>query len=129
MLATLRRSQHKFWRGWLTALVGVWLLAALAPCVSAATSTCGAGPCPSLSDSADMAYPPCETAQSVDCQLQSPQPISADFSFNGGAPSILLGLIAPSTLEPLGRSDLAHADSAARAAPPPLSLRPAVLLI
>ena len=129
MLATLRRSQHQFWRGWSTALVGVWLLAALAPCVSAATSTCGAGPCPSLHGSADATYPSCEIAQSVDCQLQSPQPTSADFSFNVVAPSTLLGLIAPSILEPLGRSDLAHADAAARVAPPPLSLRPAVLLI
>lgn len=129
MLSIVRHSQRKFWRGWLTVLAGVWLYAALAPCVSAATSMCGAGPCPALAGDADASSHLCDMAQSIDCQTPDPQPTSLDFTFTGITPSMVLTRTEPAVRATLDRSRMAHADSAARDTPPPLSLRPAVLLI
>lgn len=130
MAFTFQRSRYGFWRGWLAAFTGLLLLAALVPCTAKGHPPCNAGHCALLDAHADMAGPHCDVVSSVDCQLQNPQPVSADSSFAATLPSLtLLVRLAPLVLEPIDRSNLDHADTVARTAPAPLSLRPAVLLL
>lgn len=126
MLASFRQARHKFSRGWLAALAGLWLFAAFAPCIAQASAVCN-GPCPQMHGS-DTGLPTCDATQAFDCQLQDEKLPIVLLPMDDVAPTVRLSLLPPATqlvLVPLGVAP----DVSAAATPPPLSLRPAVLLI
>jgi len=118
-------ARRSFARYLLAAFAGIWLHAAVAPCVLAGTAPqCDHCP-PAQSAPHDL----CAPAMQTDCRLPDLNPVSVDgLSTAHVAAGVLTTL--PATL---GRApDIAaahHAENAIRRAPPPLALRPAVLLI
>lgn len=110
----------------LAAFSGVWLYAAILPCVLAGTMP-QCDRCPPMHSAADADIERCAPATQTDCSLPDLQPVSFDwFATAKIAPPLL------ATLPISGASDIAprrHTENAARRAPPPLALRPAVLLI
>lgn len=117
-----RRSRTRYF---LAAFAGIWLHAAVVPCVLAGT-TPRCDHCPPAQGAPDD---PCAPAMQTDCSLPDLNPVSGDgLSTAHIVPGLLTTL--PATL---GRApDIAaarHAENALRRAPPPLALRPAVLLM
>ena len=109
----------------LAAFAGVWLYAALLPCVLASTAPrCDQCP-PTHNTHGDVE--PCAETQ-TDCSLPDLQPISLDWLAGTKMTTVLLA-----TLPILNNaSDIATqrlAENAVGRAPPPLAQRPAVLLI
>lgn len=109
----------------LAAFAGVWLYAALLPCVLASAAPrcdqCPAAP------SAHGDIEPCAATQ-VDCSLPELQPISFDWLASAKVPAVLLATLPL----PNNAPDIAprrHTQNAVGRAPPPLAQRPAVLLI
>ena len=109
----------------LAAFVGVWLYAALSPCVQAdAMPRCDSCP-PQTTVEIDTCPPTVQT----DCSLPDLKPISVDLLADVKiAPRTiaLLPVITAAAPEVVHRR---HAEDAVRNTPPPLALRPATLLL
>lgn len=117
-----RRSLASYF---LAAFAGIWLHAALLPCVFASTAP-QCDHCPPAQSAPDEL---CAPAMQADCSLPDLTPVSVD-----GLPTAHVAAGVLTTLPAaIGRPpDIAaarHAENAARRALPPLALRPAVLLI
>lgn len=127
MLILARLRRHALARRLIIAFTGVWLYAALSPCLMADDAHCP--DCPPAADTPVEDVHACPPAMEVDCALPDFSPVALDWSADVHAPIAVLAILpaattgAPAT--PLER----HAENAALAAPPPLALRPAVLLI
>lgn len=126
MLTVFRQAQYRFSRGWLAALAGLWLFAAFAPCIAQASTICD-GPCPQMHGS-DTGMPTCNATQALDCQFQEEKLPVGLLPISDVAPTVRLSLLPPATQLVLVHQDIAH-EVATADTPPPLSLRPAVLLI
>lgn len=112
----------------LVAFTGVWLYAALAPCLMADDAHCAdCPPAPAAIHADDAACPPAAT---VDCALPDVSPVTLDVSAPLDAPVAVLAVVPAVTgmPPPLIRFERVSENAALRA-PPPLALRPAVLLI
>ena len=108
----------------LAAFAGVWLYAALLPCVLADTAPrCDECPPAHSADDVDV----CAGTQ-ADCSLPDVQPISFDW-LAGTKPATALLATLPITNHASDIAPRRHAANAIGRAPPPLAQRPAVLLI
>lgn len=125
MNRTERRSLAKYL---LAAFAGVWLYAALLPCVFASTAP-QCDHCPPAQSVPGDADELCAPTMQADCGLPDLNPVSVDgLSAAHVVPGVLTTLPAMAWQAP----DIAaarHAENAVHRAPPPLALRPAVLLI
>lgn len=109
----------------LAAFAGVWLYAALLPCVLAdAAPRCDQCP-PAHSTHGDT--DPCAGSQ-TDCSLPDVQPISFDWLAGTKTATVLLATL-PIANDACNIAPRRHTKNAVSRAPPPLALRPAVLLI
>ncbi len=109
----------------LAAFAGVWLYAALLPCVLASTAPrCDECP-PAHSTHSDT--DPCAGSQ-TDCSLPDVQPISLDGLAGTKTATVLVATL-PIANDACNIAPRRHAENAVSRAPPPLALRPAVLLI
>lgn len=124
MFASARRSIA---RRLVVAFAGVWLYAALSPCLMADDTHCP--DCPPASTATHADESACAPAMEVDCALPDLNPVSLDGSQDIRAPVAVLAIIpAIAAAPPLDRFER-HSENAALRAPPPLASRPAVLLI
>ncbi len=122
--ASTRRSIA---RRLLVAFTGVWLYAALSPCLMAAGDP-HCPDCPSSSTAAPLDENACQPAMTVDCALPELNPVTLDGSLDVPAPIHVLAIVpADAAAVPIAPFEH-HAANAAVRAPPPLALRPAVLL-
>lgn len=109
----------------LAAFAGVWLYAALLPCVLAdSVPRCDQCP-PAHSMHGDT--DPCAGSQ-ADCSLPDVQPISLDGLAGTKTATVLVATL-PIATDACNIAPRRHAENAVSRAPPPLALRPAVLLI
>lgn len=109
----------------LAAFVGVWVYAALLPCVQAAAMP----RCDSCPPRATVEIDKCPPTVQTDCTLPDLKPISVDLLADVKiAPRViaLLPVTIDAAPEVVSRR---HAENAVRNAPPPLALRPATLLL
>lgn len=122
----MNRHTHRSLAGYLlAAFAGVWLYAALLPCVLASSAPrCDQCP-PAHSTHADADS--CAGAQ-TDCSLPDVQPTSFDWLAGTKTAPVLVATL-PITDDVCDVAPRRHADNAVGRAPPPLALRPAVLLI
>lgn len=124
VLASARRSIA---RRLVVAFTGVWLYAVLSPCLMAANDHhCPDCPPPSAAPLEESA---CQPAMIVDCALPDLNPVTLDGSMDVPAPVDVLAIVpADAAVIPITPYEH-HAANAAVRAPPPLALRPAVLLM
>lgn len=112
----------------LAAFAGVWLYAALLPCVLA-TAVPQCDHCPPAQGAAAADDESCTPAMQTDCGLPDLNPVSVDGSATA---KIVPGILTTLPITAGQAPDIAaarHVENAVRRAPPPLALRPAVLLI
>lgn len=124
IVASVRRSTA---RRLVVAFAGVWLYAALSPCLMADDTHCP--DCPPASTTTHTDETACAPGMTVDCALPDVNPVTFDGSVDIQAPVAVLAIVpAIAAAPPITRFEQ-HAENAALRAPPPLASRPAVLLI
>lgn len=88
-----RKHQKRTARGLLATLVGLWLLAAAAPCVMAQPPACPpdmvGNHCPHEGQSALDAADSCDALATLNCRLPNPNPPSAALDIPAPAPVLL----------------------------------------
>ena len=119
-----RRSLARFL---LVAFAGLWLQAVAAPCAMADSPP--RHECPPASGTIEAHDETCPSSQRVDCALPDPNPVVLDFFAKIETPVATLTLLPAPAAAPPSMALERHSDNAALRAPPPLALRPAVLLI
>lgn len=126
MFASARRSIA---RRLAVAFTGVWLYAALSPCLMAAGEhDCPDCPLASAATHADDTA--CASATAVDCALPDLNPVTVEKPAHLPSPVAVLAIVPVATAAPpFSARFQRHSENAALHAPPPLALRPAVLLI
>jgi len=130
MLGLTQKTRFRTAQSLLALVGGMWLLAAVAPCVMAAPHVGMNAPCESMDHGTLPAAPSCDTLQTIDCQ-------SSDISLTErvAAPDFAALPLHLLTADPvsiqLPRSALRHDAQrfALRLSPPPLYLQHNVFLI
>jgi hypothetical protein len=128
MPAFARLRRRSLARRLVAAFAGVWLYAALSPCLMAAATHCP--DCPPASSSAlENEVFACAPAMDVDCALPDVNPVALDWSVDIQLPMAVLAIVPAGTAGPPTARFERHSENAALCAPPPLASRPAVLLM
>jgi hypothetical protein len=134
MLGLTNTNRRHTARGLLVLLLGMWTLAAAAPCVMASPSCPDmAVPCPSMDQhpAAQPEAPPCDTLQAVDCQTRDAAWLVSTATtpdFTALPPRLFLQ--PPAALVPTQRHSFPQVERyALRLSPPPLYLQHTVFLI